>query len=153
MVGAVPGAEMVRANGAVTLLAAFVAVTLMVETPAVGVPVNNPPLDKLAQPGKPVALNVIGELPEARNWKEYAIAAVPPGSGLVLRNAGAVTAIMRVNVRVTLPTGLVAVTLKLNVPSPGPPVSNPVGDRLMPAGIPEPVNVMTGEPEARNRNE
>ncbi len=50
---------------------------------ALGVPVNSPVEDRLAQAGRPVPVQVIGVVPLATNWKEYPVPVVPPGKGLL----------------------------------------------------------------------
>ncbi len=50
---------------------ALVAVTaIVVVVLTFGVPVNNPPLERDAQPGSPVAPHVMGVVPDAVNWNE-----------------------------------------------------------------------------------
>ena len=70
MVGATPG--MVRLKGCgPSLPVPLVAVTASVLTvTAFGVPVSKPVLDREAQEGNPMALQVIGAVPLAENWKE-----------------------------------------------------------------------------------
>ena len=71
MVGATPAPITVMEKTLVLLPAVLVAVTLIeVVASASGVPVSSPELDKLAQLGKPVALQVIPAVPVAANWKE-----------------------------------------------------------------------------------
>jgi len=75
------------------LPAEFVARTdMVVVATAFGVPFSKPAEDKVAQLGKPVALQVIVPEPVAANANEYGVPMVPDGSGFVVVITGALEA-------------------------------------------------------------
>jgi hypothetical protein len=134
----------------------LVAVTAGVEVPsASGVPVSSPPLERLAQDGRPVAPQVIGAVPVAVNWYEYATPVVPPGSGLVLVMVGATPGTVSEKfVGPALPATLVAVIAMVEIAMAfGVPVSIPPGLKLAQAGSPVADQVMGAVPFAAMLNE
>ncbi len=83
MVGAMLGFTVVKENALLFAPATFVAVIeRLLVAAASGVPVSVPDELRLAHDGNPVPVHVIGTVPLAANWKEYAFPTVPPGSGL-----------------------------------------------------------------------
>ena len=131
----------------------------MVLTPiAFGVPANNPEDDKVAHAGNPVAVQVIGAVPPAANWNEYATPIVPAGNGLVLVIVGATPEFTMVKEKLCgppLPAALVTVMgIELTPETLGVPCSAPEDESVAHAGLPTPAVQLIGVvPEAVNWKE
>ncbi len=154
IVGTIPTMERLKFVGP-AVPAVFVALTaIVVVAMAFGVPVNKPPEERLAHPGNPFALQVIGEVPFAANWKEYATPSVPDGSGLVVVIVGATLAAITVRLKLRgplLPAALVAVTAIVVVPVAfGVPVRSPPADSDAQDGSPVALHVIGVVPVAAN---
>jgi hypothetical protein len=119
---------------------------------AVGVPVKSPPVLRLAQLGRPVALQVSGVVPVAANWNEYPVPTTPVGSGLVEVMVGATPAMVRLKeVGPADPMALVAVTARMLVPTTfGVPWSSPALLNVAHAGSPVALQLMGAVPVAAN---
>ncbi len=154
MVGATAGATIVNAKvSGPSLPAALVAVILKELTAATdGVPVNNPPDEREAQAGIPVPLQVIGVVPVAANWNEYATPTVPPGNGLKLVIVGATPGTVKLKSSgPSLPVPLVAVTwIVVTATALGVPVSSPPLDSEAQPGKPVAPQVIGSVPSAEN---
>jgi hypothetical protein len=121
---------------------------------AFGVPVNRPPAERLAHPGNPVPLQLIGWVPLAANWKLYATPMVPLVIGLVVVMVGAVpplTTVREKAVGPAEPAELVAVIIiEVTATALGVPVSRPPDDKLAHPGSPVPLQVIGAPPVAVN---
>lgn len=123
---------------------------------AEGTPLRTPDAEMLAQLGSPVALQVHGPVPDARNWNEYPVPTIPVGSGELDVIAGPTP--LTVSEKVCGPADpalFVAVTSNAYGPvAVGVPDRIPVdGLRLSPGGGCVEVQESGVEPDAANPNE
>ncbi len=121
----------------------------------VGVPLKRPVLESVIPPGTLVALHVIGVVPVAVNWYEYAMPTVPPGMGDTLLIVGATPGTVSEKfVGPACPVAFVAVIASVETATAlGVPVSNPELESEAQAGSPVPVQVIGAAPLAENWKE
>ena len=123
----------------VSLPALLVAFTVKLEVPAeVGVPDITPAVERLNPAGRlPLANDhVMGVVPVAASVALYAVPVTPPGNVVVVMVGFTVAALITMlSVLVSLPTLLLAFTVKLEVPAVvGVPEITPAPERLKPVG-------------------